>query len=375
MADEDQIYDKIEALDQINPALAGLPEEFEAQAKLRPPAKWPIAIAEESGISGLVHSSRLEKALGLPKVDITEDMYQGIAVCPYVEMARLVAPTMEGAPVIDPTYIEITVGGDAGANSSADHLLVTFGTDHRTTFSLLAPTSQGFPIWWRARWELHDEYKQWAEQIPTDDWDDITLRNPSDDPLQIGHITVVHSGVTILDWDCNVWLVRGTEGPYSRLGLGPMILATKLKAVDNTSIPQIHWAARELGKTDGRKYGTTNAWCSEFASWCLRKALWQTPTGDVDNQQMADYFAHYKRLYSKDDVFTNNYVLNKGDYLRYWVPSKGGHHSALFIRYIGDSSNPSNSTLIETISGNTLDGTVAIGQPTLELLRSVGSTR
>jgi hypothetical protein len=62
-------------------------------------------------------------------------------------------------------------------------------------------------------------------------------------------------------------------------------------------VPQIHWAARELGKTDWRKYVNDEPFCSEFASWCLGKCLWEVPEaaekrdGPWGARQMEDGFA------------------------------------------------------------------------------------
>ncbi|MDL2124599.1 MAG: hypothetical protein LWX51_16325 [Deltaproteobacteria bacterium] len=95
--------------------------------------------------------------------------------------------------------------------------------------------------------------------------------------MKIDRILIKHSSQTILDWECGLWLDGSRLEEYGKLVLTGKILETKLGHIGGLWVPQIHWGAREIGKTDGSKYDSDDAWCSEFASWCLRKAMWETP--------------------------------------------------------------------------------------------------
>ena len=66
---------------------------------------------------------------------------------------------------------------------------------------------------------------------------------------------------------------------------------------------------------------------------------------------MERYFSDRGRKYTKTEVLAGEYTLTEGDYVRFqW--SNGGQHSALFIKYIDDASNPTDNTRFQTIEGN-----------------------
>jgi hypothetical protein len=375
MSEEDEIYQEIAAFgleDGIPPAFSGSIEEL--QQIERPVNKMPADIADESGISGLLFTHQMCELLDVAEIELTDEMYWGQAVCAYVEEARALAPQIDGAPILEDTYIQIQISDESEAGSQADCIWVTFGTENWVTFSLLGDENQKFAPGLTLEWWLDTDYRPYAERIPTDGWDDITLRNPFDDPMKIEHIRIVHSGEAILDRQYDCWLDRSKERPYSKLGLGADILTKKLLAVYPIDIPQLHWAAHERGKTDGRKYGALDAWSSEFAAWCLRKGLWGPPRGVIDSGDMEGHFDMYGRMYTKQQVLDGEYVLTPGDYLRCYVPEEGGHVSALLVRYLGIPGQPNDNSTIQTIQGNTA-GRVAVRARTLGDLRSVGSTR
>ena len=182
-------------------------------------------------------------------------------------------------------------------------------------------------------WDLNVAKSFLESEVSADEWDEITLVNPSEDGIKLDRIQIVHSGEDILDWVCQTWLDGSKLEKHGFLGLTAKILATKLAQVNRTWEPQIHWAAREIGTTDYTKYGTGSAWCSEFVSWCLRKVLWDTPVGSFASGSMERYFRNLGRKYTKAQLLDGTYTLTKGDYLRF------PDHSALFLEYLGDPKN------------------------------------
>jgi len=242
-----------------------------------------------------------------------------------------------------------------------------FGKTHR--IKLWGVNQTEFPKGWWLTWNLN-QVADFLETIPTDKWDKIHLVTDSTDGIKLDRIKIVHSDVTILDWTCNVWLDNSKMEAHGMLGLAAKILSKKLGLVGNCWVPQIHRAAREPGKTDGFKYGQGTLWCSEFASWCLRKALWDTPPGSIGSQDMEDYFNGLERMYTHDQIINSEYVLKTGDYLRPF----NGNHSGLFVSYIDSATDPSDSTKIKTIEGNT-GSRVNVKTRTLGDLPSVGNAR
>ena len=195
------------------------------------------------------------------------------------------------------------------------------------------------------------------DDIPTDHWDQVRLETPSPDGIGIARIILVHSNEEILnlDFSTRYWL----DKPYGRIiDLSYDILNHKRSIVINTHYPVISYAAEELGKTDGYKYGTGGLWCSEFAAWCLKKSVeWDdVPMGSIDSEDLVDYFRSKGRLESGTDVISGEYTLKEGDYLQL----NGESHSGLFYHYIngrGGSridppSPPTRSTWIRCIEGN-----------------------
>ena len=197
------------------------------------------------------------------------------------------------------------------------------------------------------------------------------------DGILINRIKVVHSDETIVDWNnAKVWLDGSLSENYNNIGLAHHMVEKKLEQINDHWVAQIHHAALEIGKADGRKYGADgdNAWCSEFASWALRKGFWNTPTGDIGSKAMADWFDDRGRLKTKNQVISKSYRMIPGDYVRFqW--SSGDHHSAIFMEYLDPWTDEfDDETRFQTIEGNTAK-TVAVRTRRLGDIRHVGSTK
>lgn len=331
----------------------------------------PVDVSEETEINGFVFSARLLKAAKIQKLDLPTAVALGKTRFALAGLAKQIASDSDGGPTIGENSIQIRIdAADANAGSTADYIWMYFGRDRK--IKLWGVEHDRFPKGATLTWQLNGE-SDFLETIPPDAWDEISLVTDSGDGMKIAHIVIEHSSVTILDWTVNDWLDASTLERHSRIGLAAPMLTTKLGQIGNRWKPQLHWAARELGKTDGRKYGTTSEWCSEFASWCLRKGLWGTPAGNIGSADMEDYFQDRGRKYSRAQILSKTYTLFEGDYLRFeW--DDGGHHSGLFLYYVDDASNPTEQTRIKTIEGNT-GSRVAVKTRTLHDVISVGNTR
>jgi hypothetical protein len=333
----------------------------------------PDDIAEQSGISGYLLSHRLRRYSGLQRIVVTAPQALALQPHKYAALASQIASDGDGAPVVNENYLKIWIDDHhVHAGSNADYLWMYFGHGHR--IKLWGIDHTRFPKGWWMRWDLNEVQPEgYLETVSADAWDDITLVNEFGDGIKLDRIEIVHSGVTLVDWACDTWLDGSKGEAHGRINFTAPMLAKKLESVDESWIPQIHWAARELGKTDGTKYGSTGAWCSEFASWCLRKEMWSTPTGNIDSQQMEDYFAGLGRMFTQAQLLDGTYRLSAGDYLRFrWTD--GGHNSGLFMEPIDDLGSPTAATRIRTIEGNT-GSRVAVQTRTLQQVQSVGNTR
>ena len=329
----------------------------------------PLNIAEETRSSGFAFSNRIAKEVGLKQKDISRAFFEGSKVFKYADLAKGVALDSDGGPTVHKNEIEIWIDSEhPNAGSEADYIWMYFGRDRRVKLNV---TGGRFPAGSYISWDLNDIGAWLEDNIQTDLWDEIALVTDSRDGIKIDRIRIIHSGQTILDWECGLWLDGSNDEEYGKLVLTGKILETKLSHIGGLWIPQIHWAAREIGKTDGSKYGSYDAWCSEFASWCLRKALWNTPEGDTWTQPMEDYFSGMGRMYTHDQLINGEYQLVAGDYIRFeWA--SGGHHSGIFIEYIDDPSSPTEGTTIRTIEGNS-NATVKVNHRIFSEIKSVGN--
>lgn len=326
----------------------------------------PLNIAEQAGVSGFAFSKRLAAQTRLQRKDISQAFFEGTKAFKHAELANKLAAASAGGPTIGENSITIWIStNNPTSGSETDYIWLYFGLDKRVRLDGKF-TSGSTRVW------DFSEVSDWLEDnIEPDLWDEIALTTDSNDGLSIDRIRIIHSGETILDWACGLWLDGSPLEAYGKLVLTGKILETKLDQIDNLWVPQIHWAAREIGKSDGTKYGSTGAWCSEFASWCLRKAMWEPPVGNIGSQALEDYFSGLGRKYTHDQLIAGDYQLVAGDYIRFeWA--NGGQHSGIFIEYIDDPSSPSDSTTIRTIEGNSTS-TVRVRTREFKDILSVGN--
>jgi len=333
--------------------------------------KVPKNISEESRINGFVFSRRFLEATKLKRVKIARAIREGTTAFEYADIAGKIASDSGGGPTVGENSIKIWIDGShPNAGSTANYIWMYFGRSKR--IKLLGLPATHFPAGWWLSWNLND-VSSYLQTIPTDAWDQITLKSDFTNGILINRIRIRHSSVTILDWSQQNWLDNSKLESHGRIGLASQIMEKKLGRINWRWTPQIYYAALELGKTRGNKYGTSGAWCSEFASWCLRKALWGTPTGSIGSSQMENYFSGSGRKYTRNQLLNGDYTLTEGDYLRFeW--SNGGHHSGLFIKYIDAAQNPTNNTRFQSIEGN-VGSTVNIATRRFSNLISVGNTR
>jgi hypothetical protein len=327
-------------------------------------------ISEQCGANGFSFSKRFLAQTGMKEKDFTKSIFEGKSAFKFKDISKKMTSESDGGPTIASNYITIVIdSSNTTCGSEATYIYLYFGSSKR--IKLLSETLK-FPAGSTLTWDMNDVGDWLEDNITTDLWDEIALVTESKDGIKIKNIKIVHSDQTILDWACGLWLDGSTNEEYTKIVLTSKILEAKLSQIGNLWIPQIHWAAREIGKTDSKKYGTTEAWCSEFSSWCLRKALWDTPTGSIGSQAMEDYFSGIARKVSRDQVLKGEYKLVAGDYIRFeW--STGGQHSAIFMEYLSDSSKPSDSTVIKTIEGNTSSTVAVRTSRTFKDLLSVGN--
>jgi hypothetical protein len=328
----------------------------------------PLNIGEQTRASGFAFSKRLARQTGINQNELSPAFFEGSQVFKHAELAQKLASDSAGGATIGENSITLWVASGNTTASEADYIWMYFGLDKRV--QLLGRDGR-FPEGAELTWDLNNLSDWLEDNVTADLWDEIALTTDSTDGIKIDRIRIKHSGQTILDWECGLWLDGSKTAEYGKIVLTGKILETKLNAIDNLWVPQIHWAAREIGKTDGAKYGSTGAWCSEFASWCLRKAMWETPEGNFGSQGMEDYFASLGRVYTHDQLIDGTYKLVAGDYIRFeWA--NGGQHSGIFIEYIDDPMTPSDTTSIRTIEGNA-GSTVLIATRQFKDILSVGN--
>jgi hypothetical protein len=258
--------------------------------------------------------------------------------------SRFRAPSDGDGPFVGENYVRIYIGSHVNAGSDTDYLIMNFGRGRNMRlYGYYSGGNYSFPRGWTLTWDLAGTV---AEDYPQETWDEISFWTNSGDGLQVARVMIVHSGVEILDWSVNRWLDAPTE---TSLGTGAMMLERKLEHVANTDHAAVHFGARELGKTNGYKYGDGRLWCSEFASWCLWKEGFWTPRGNIGTDDMEAWFSDRGRLYTRSQVTSETYVMRAGDYLSLW----NGDHSAIFVSWIDDTTNITTATRFRTIEGNT----------------------
>jgi hypothetical protein len=320
-------------------------------------------ISEQSQINGYIFSKEFREFAKQKSIVIPKAIAEGTKPTEYANLLRQFTSDSAGSPAVGENSITIWVDDSpswAGTNHPSIDLHVG---DSR--FILIGGFSRGAQL----KWKLTN-----VSNIPADDWDSISLEYGSSDALRIKRVKIVHSSVTIVDWTCHHDLSTDIGEGSTRLCLAAKILKKKLSYVSNSNVNQIHWAATEIGKTDGTKYGSHGAWCSEFVSWCLRKSSWDSPPGNIASNRLQQFFMNMGRLYPGPAITAGGYKMKEGDYVRIrW--NDGGYHSALFLKWVDSpTSFPlASSTRFKTIEGN-VSATVKVVTRRISDVYEVGST-
>jgi hypothetical protein len=226
-------------------------------------------------------------------------------------------------------------------------------------------------------WIVSLDGDPWFSGIPTDDWDRLYIKNEMNSSISMGCIEIIHSDFYILQKWYKPPYRLGSKAKFNqRLYLFRDISNTKLKTVYNfgggflrnqniASHSIVYYGAEELGKIDGYKYaGHNHAWCSEFASWLLRRAGLDTPQGNIAVGDMENWFRNHGNLSS--NVYS--VIMSTGTYLNLW----NRQHSSIFLEYVDVNPNYSNpNTQIRTIEGNA-GGKVALCTRVLSDISSFG---
>jgi hypothetical protein len=346
----------------------------------------PLVLPECTQLQGFAFSRKLLATRAKTKYPIPKDQRGRRKLREVAKKARQLAAQSDGGPGVGRNYISITISNDhENASSRTDHIELYFNSKRKFLRLWGLRSDTRFPAGRTIEWDMSvgsTRPANWIETVPTDAWDNLVLVNPSGDGLLIDRIKIVHSDFTLVDWPTagkSIWLDGSLGERYGMIGLADQILENKLAALptDIRRVSQLHWAATELGKTDGTKYGCTGPWCSEFASWCLRKSgFWDAPivppedfdSDGIGSGTMRDYFDGLGRKKDRDDLTSGAYRLTKGDYLRF------DNHSALFVRYLDDGLDETSlSKQFETIDGN-ISARVCINTRQISEILNVGST-
>ena len=346
----------------------------------------PLVLGESTNLQGFAFSRGLLKTRARVKYPLPKDENERRKLSEVVKEARRLAVSSDGGPGVGHNYIEIKISREhENAGSRAEHIVLYFGSNEKYLRLWGFSSGMRFPQGRTLRWDMNPgatDPANWIETVPTDAWDNLVLVNPFGDGILIENIRIVHSDFVLVDWPPvgeTIWLDGSLGERYGMIGLAGQILENKMVALPAgvRRIAQLHWAATELGKTDGTKYGCTGAWCSEFASWCLRKSgFWDAPkvppedsdSDGIGSGTMLDYFDGLDRKKVLSDLTNGTYRLNPGDYLRF------NNHSALFLHYENDGrSVTSRSKRFVTIDGN-ISARVCINTRRLSEILNVGST-
>lgn len=310
--------------------------------------------------------------------DETEGVGNEITDDPYsedrniIELDPVINTRNEEVPVVGVNNLYILIADATNAGSNADYIYINFGTSARIRLNGVSiDGNRQFP---RNYW-LNYDLSPWAANFPQDEWDKVRLETVSTDGILLKEVSMHHSDCLILDFQVQTWL----DSPgTATIDFTNSILASKLRQVEyiHRRNPAIYGAISELGKTDGCKYGNKYAyknWCSEFASWCLRKSGWTTPTGNITNgvATMKNYFDVRGRLYDKNEIMGRIYIPRSGDYLA--VSNDG--HSCLFVHWIDNPDNRiTGSTRFRTIEGS-FSQAVRFGTRTVDEITGVGNAQ
>jgi hypothetical protein len=250
-------------------------------------------------------------------------------------------------------YFVLETGAHANAGSAVRSIELWLG-DFQV---LLNAPAGGFLPNQIIEWDLNStDCPGCWESMDPDAWDDVRLVTLSGDGLQVERVEMVHSNELVLETDVNAWLDRryGAVLDFS-LNTG----MKRWEEVDNTRSTVLYYAGQDLGQTGCVKYiSTDHKWCSEFASWCIRKTGLSTPLPpgvNIGTVDMEDWFRDNGRKFTKAEVEAGDYNVHPGDYMTLWATTNEptGSHSVLFRGWDALAGrSPRNGDTFNTIEGN-----------------------
>jgi hypothetical protein len=243
-------------------------------------------------------------------------------------------------PLVSTNSITFKIATSTYAGSAATYIDIKFGTKNFRLYSYSGDYQRGSTHTFN-----FSNNKNWFESWDQDLWDDISFNTTHTDGIIFSNIKIIHSGQVILNYKPPTSLDYPT---YQKLSFNSAMITTKYSHLKTTHTI-VRAGLLELGKTDGDKYGTSGAWCSEFASYCIRRYGWATPTGSIGTSDMKKYYTDRNRLHTVSQVYNKKYTLGAGDYLSLW----NGDHSAIFAEWVGSPTSFNANTQFKTIEGNT----------------------
>lgn len=242
--------------------------------------------------------------------------------------------------------ILIEIGSHANAGSSASEIQFKVGDDF--TIHLLGGAGV-FVADSALLYPIPGSCAECYKSIPADDWKKLTLVTNSGDGIQIHRVVLVKSCETVLDVTVDDWL----DKYYQKvLDFSVDTAQDKWDDVGHTRVTAIYYAAQDLGQTGAKKYVNADVyWCSEFASYMIRKSGLSTPTGSIATGDLRDWFQDNSRYHSRTSVENRTYTVLEGDYMSV----NGGGHSVLFRGWVAEtpsSQNFDDDSEFTTIEGN-----------------------
>ena len=258
-----------------------------------------------------------------------------------------------------PSSVRLTVWSSEEAGSTAAFIDLLFD-QHAVR---LMSTPGGFAPGARLLYDL-TPLSAYFDTFSSDCWDSLTLVFDDPDSLIVSDIEVIRNGSRILAFSGEI-LLDGSA--MSRRCLAPEVAVTKQASCPGPPNGIAWHAFNELGKDDGEKYSPSfpGGWCSEFASWVMRRNGWNTPQGSIGTRHMREFFLEYDRLFTIDQVYSGEYTPAMGDYLSMW----NGGHSGLFLAFIDPDAPIDPTSRIITIEGG---GVVSVCERTLADIDHVG---
>lgn len=242
--------------------------------------------------------------------------------------------------------ILIEIGSHANAGSSASEIQLKVGGSF--TIHLLGGAGvfvPGAALLYTIPGSCSDCYKS----IPADDWDNLRLVSNSGDGIQIQRFVLVKSCETVLDVLVDDWLDRHYQ---KVLDFSIDTAGDKWDDVGHTRVTDIYYGAQDLGQTGAKKYVNADVWwCSEFASYMIRKNGLSTPTGSIGTEDLKNWFQSHGRYHTRAEVEATSYTVRAGDYMSLW----DGGHSVLFRGWVSESPGAQGfdgDSEFRTIEGN-----------------------